>query len=138
VRRLDRALRGSQTEEIAEMNLVIQWLAETMPVSGPATILHNDYKLDNVMLNAQGRIEAVLDGRWPRWVIHWPNLGLTLCSGLWVSSSGRNDSQAGSQREQLVERYASKTGRDVSRIAFYEVLEFSNSPSSCSKFTTGM
>jgi aminoglycoside phosphotransferase (APT) family kinase protein len=116
--------RGSQTEDIPDMNRVIAWLAESMPVSGPATIVHNDYKLDNVMLDVAGtaRIEAVLD--WEMTTIGDPlaDLGLTLCYWTLGSASGRNDSPGWYTRDQLVSRYAARTGRDVSRISYYEVL----------------
>ncbi|MEP6533856.1 MAG: phosphotransferase family protein [Bryobacteraceae bacterium] len=128
---LDRQVRGwsdrwrrAETETIAEMDRVIAWLAAALPVSGPATIVHNDYKLDNIMLNAEdpGKIEAVLD--WEMTTVGDPlaDLGLTLCYWMLGSSSGRNDSPGWYSREQLLERYSAKTGRDLSGIGYYEVL----------------
>jgi aminoglycoside phosphotransferase (APT) family kinase protein len=45
------------------MDRVMAWLAATIPPSGRPTLVHNDFKLDNVMLDAgtPDRIEAVLD-----------------------------------------------------------------------------
>ncbi|HTF66199.1 MAG TPA: phosphotransferase family protein [Edaphobacter sp.] len=128
---LDRQVRGwterwrrAETENIAEMERVIAWLAASIPESGRATIVHNDYKLDNIMLNAEdpGKIEAVLD--WEMTTVGDPlaDLGLTLCYWMLGSSSGRNDSPGWYSREQLLARYAAKTGRDLSGIAYYEVL----------------
>ena len=128
---LDRQVRGwtdrwhrAETENIAEMDRVMAWLAASIPESGCATIVHNDYKLDNIMLNAEdpGKIEAVLD--WEMTTVGDPlaDLGLTLCYWTLGSSSGRNDSPGWYCREQLLARYADKTGRDVSGIAYYEVL----------------
>ena len=128
---LDRQVHGwtdrwrrAETENIAEMDRVMAWLAASIPESGCATIVHNDYKLDNIMLNAEdpGKIEAVLD--WEMTTVGDPlaDLGLTLCYWTLGSSSGRNDSPGWYSREQLLARYADKTGRDVSGIAYYEVL----------------
>ena len=128
---LERQVRGwsdrwhrAETEKIAEMDRIVDWLAAAMPESGRATIVHNDYKLDNVMLNVEdpGKIAAVLD--WEMTTLGDPlaDVGLTLCYWTLGSSSGRNDSPGWYSREQLLERYAAKTGRDVSGIGYYEVL----------------
>jgi aminoglycoside phosphotransferase (APT) family kinase protein len=128
---LERQVRGwterwrrAETEPLPEMDRIIGWLGDEMPVSGPATIVHNDYKLDNVMLNVDdpGKIEAVLD--WEMTTVGDPlaDLGLTLCYWSLGSSSGRNDSPGWHTREQLISRYRAATGRDVSRIRYYEVL----------------
>ncbi len=128
---LDRQVRGwterwrrAETESIAGMDRVIAWLAESIPESGRATIVHNDYKLDNVILNAEdpGKLEAVLD--WEMTTVGDPlaDLGLTLCYWTLGSSSGRNDSPGWYSREELLDRYAVGTGRDVTGIAYYEVL----------------
>jgi aminoglycoside phosphotransferase (APT) family kinase protein len=128
---LERQVRGwterwrrAETEPLPEMDRIIGWLGCEMPVSGPPTIVHNDYKLDNVMLNADdpGKIEAVLD--WEMTTVGDPlaDLGLTLCYWSLGSSSGRNDSPGWHTREQLISRYQAATGRDVSCIRYYEVL----------------
>ena len=128
---LDRQVRGwtdrwhrAETENIAAMDRVITWLGASLPRSRSATIVHNDYKLDNIMLKAEdsGKIEAVLD--WEMTTVGDPlaDLGLTLCYWALGSSSGRNDSPGWHSREQLLARYAEKTGRDVSGIVYYEVL----------------
>jgi len=121
---VQRRWHRAETEKIAEMDRIVAWLAAAMPESGRATIVHNDYKLDNVMLNVEdpGKIAAVLD--WEMTTLGDPlaDVGLTLCYWTLGSSSGRNDSPGWYSREQLLERYASKTGRDVSGIGYYEVL----------------
>ncbi len=44
--------KGAKTEEIALMDRLIQWLTDRLPVSRAPTLVHNDFKLDNVMLNS--------------------------------------------------------------------------------------
>jgi aminoglycoside phosphotransferase (APT) family kinase protein len=95
-------------------------------------LVHNDYKLDNLMLrdgNAD-RVEAVLD--WEMATIGDPlsDLGLTLCYWAWANAPEVRaagipaiTSEPGwFSRDEVVERYASKTGRDVSALRYHEVL----------------
>jgi aminoglycoside phosphotransferase (APT) family kinase protein len=122
----------AKTEEIGPMDAVIRWLRERRPVSGAPTLVHNDYKLDNVMLplNSIDRIEAVLD--WEMTTVGDPlaDLGLTLCYWSWVHTTELSGPLAPSitaqpgwyTREQLISRYAELSGRDVTRINYYEVL----------------
>ncbi len=134
---VERQVRGwaeryerAKTREIQAIRDLARWLAERIPPSPPPTLLHNDYKLDNVMLDRAdpGRVVAVLD--WEMATLGDPlvDLGLLLC--YWAD---RRDPPARRQsvsqitaepgfmtRAEVLARYASSAGRDVSRIAFYE------------------
>lgn len=121
--------RRAQTTELPLMEEVIGWLDRHIPESGAAAIVHNDYKLDNVMVAAQG-IAAVLD--WEMTTIGDPlvDLGLTLTYWCWVNRPHVRTAGIPAltlepgwfTREELLARYAEKTGRDVGGIAYYEVL----------------
>ena len=136
---VERQVRGwadrwerAKTEEFAEMDRVIAWLAARIPPPLPPSLIHNDYKLDNVMLGvgAPDRVEAVLD--WEMATIGDPlsDFGLTLCYWVWATEeevrvAGIPALTAGPgwyTRDQLVARYAELTGRDVTHIGYYEVL----------------
>lgn len=123
----------ARTEASPEMDRVMAWLAATIPASGRPTLVHNDFKLDNVMLDAGSpdRIEAVLD--WEMTAIGDPlcDLGLTLC--YWSSAvvpgtgplPGKDALTAGPgwyTRDEFVAHYAEKTGRDLSALGWHEVL----------------
>ena len=131
----DRWLR-SKTSEVPEIDEVIRWLGLRMPPEPdpdegrPASLVHNDFKLDNVMLDPEdpARIVAILD--WEMCTVGDPliDLGIFLC--YWAK---REDPEARREsispvttepgwmsREEITQRYAEKTGRDVSNIAFYE------------------
>jgi len=119
----------ARTEPSPEMDRVMAWLAATIPASGLPTLVHNDFKLDNVMIDAGSpdRIEAVLD--WEMTTIGDPlcDLGLTLCywSSAVVPGTGHEALTAGSggySRDEFVEHYAKKTGRDLSALGWHEVL----------------
>src|SRR5215471_3286107 len=132
---LERQVRGwadrwerAKTEEIPEMTSLIRWLVDRLPVSGPPTLVHNDYKLDNLMLDASdpGRVEAVLD--WEMTTVGDPlvDLGLILCYWSQPSDPGGTKPSITSQpgwftRDQLLSLYAEKTRRDLSLVNYYEV-----------------
>ena len=132
---LERQVRGwferwnrAKTEENALMDRIIQWLTDQMPASPAPTLVHNDFKLDNVMLNLQdpGRIEAVLD--WEMATVGDPlvDLGLILCYWAQPSDPGGTKASITAQagwytRGELIGQYAEKTGRDMSLIRYYEV-----------------
>jgi len=123
----------SKTSEVAEMDAVVAWLKERVNAAADeakATLVHNDYKLDNVMLQEDdpSRVVAVLD--WEMCSVGDPliDLGLFIC--YWTLKD--QDEEKGSSltavtigpgwltREEIIERYQTETGRDVSCINFYE------------------
>ncbi len=123
----------AKTSEVPEMDSLVQWLKDRMPPEATRpTLLHNDYKLDNVMLDANDptRLVAILD--WEMCALGDPlvDLGLLLC--YW---SQKGDSEARREaissltvlpgwlsRAELIERYAERSGSNVSNIVYYEVL----------------
>lgn len=137
---VERQVRGwadrwnrAQTEEVPEIERVIQWLHDRLPSSREATLVHNDYKLDNVMIRPAGDgIEAVLD--WEMATVGDPlaDLGLTLCYWTWANVAAQENGHAPAvtittqpgwySRERLLQRYTERTGRDVSAVGYYEVL----------------
>jgi aminoglycoside phosphotransferase (APT) family kinase protein len=122
----------AKTEELPAMDRVTDWLHEKMPPSPAPALVHNDYKLDNVMLRAETAdgIEAVLD--WEMATIGDPltDLGLTLCYWSWASAPevralgipAPSALPGWYTRDEIIERYAERTGRDVSHIGYHEVL----------------
>ena len=125
----DRWLR-SKTEEIPEMEEVIAWLKARIPndKTNKATIVHNDFKLDNLMLDATdaASIVAVLD--WEMCTVGDPLIDLGLFLTYWTMKGGNQQSTLRAvtngpgwmTREEIIEQYQSMTGRDVSQIVFYE------------------
>jgi len=114
--------QAAQTGKIECIEEVILWLREQRPASGNPTLVHNDYKLDNVMLPFQDldRIEAVLD--WEMTTVGDPlaDVGLSLC--YWLVPPAITLEAGWHTREQFIGRYAELSGRDVRNIGYYEVL----------------
>jgi aminoglycoside phosphotransferase (APT) family kinase protein len=118
---------NSQVEEIEEMNFVMKWLAENMPESPAPTFIHNDYKYDNVVLDAQDstQIKAVLD--WEMATVGDPftDFGIVLSY-----MSERNDPpelrnfgieviSGALSRQEMVAFYEDQMGRKVNDLIYY-------------------
>jgi aminoglycoside phosphotransferase (APT) family kinase protein len=125
---LDR-YRRAQTSALAEADALVGWLEANRPPSPPPTLLHNDWRLDNMALDPAdpGRCLAVYD--WDMCTVGDPLADLGTLLALW---SNRGQAPAGTQpmptqtpgfltREEAVARYGERSGRDVSRAAWYDV-----------------
>ena len=122
---------GSKTHEFPEVEQISVWLKEHMPAQSGATLIHNDYKYDNMILDATDitQVKGVLD--WEMCTLGEPLSDLGTALAYWVEAGDVAEMQTihwgptalpGSlSRSQLAQRYAEKTGRDVSRIIFYYV-----------------
>ena len=127
---VERQVRGwaerwtrAKTDELPEMDGIVRWLIDRLPPSVEVTLVHNDYKLDNVMLRPEGdRVEAVLD--WEMTTIGDPlaDLGLTMCYWSWASMTAVTSQPGWYTRDQFLQRYAERTGRDLTHIRYHEVL----------------
>jgi aminoglycoside phosphotransferase (APT) family kinase protein len=121
--------QGSRTHDIPEIAPLSNWIQQHMPASSEATLVHNDYKYDNVVLdpNDLTNIIGVLD--WEMCTIGDPLTDLGSALAYWIDASdpremletrwGPTTYPGSLTREQLVHRYALKTGRDVSNLPFY-------------------
>jgi aminoglycoside phosphotransferase (APT) family kinase protein len=121
----------ARLEDVPDMDRVHDWLADHRPPEGAATLVHNDFKLDNVMLAADdpGRLVAVFD--WDMCTLGDPLSDLGALLTYWSEPADPPEYRATAMmptdprfpsREDLVRRYAERSGRDVSGIAFYHVL----------------
>jgi aminoglycoside phosphotransferase (APT) family kinase protein len=121
----------ARTSEVPAMEQVIAWLGRHLPPDAARpTLVHNDYKLDNVMLEEgdPARVAAVLD--WEMAAVGDPlvDVGIFLC--YWPQAGdpeARRDSispvttlPGWPTREQIVARYGERTGRDLGAIRYYE------------------
>jgi len=124
--------QAAKTEDMAEMEAVYQWLKDHTPSSTSVSLVHNDYKLDNVMLAAEdpGRIVAIFD--WDMCTLGDPLCDLGALLAYWTEPSDPAYLQSISMmptgdarypaRAELVERYAGRSGRPINDIGFYHTL----------------
>ena len=121
---------NAKTDDIPEMEHVATWLAENLPPESGATLIHNDYKYDNLVLDPNDlSIRAVLD--WEMATIGDPLMDLGTTLGYWVEANDSEELRSlafcltmlpgNLTRAEIVQRYALASGRDVSRIQFYYV-----------------
>ena len=61
VMRWTRQYRDSQTDYLPEMERLIAFLPETLPQQARTSIVHGDYRIDNVVFDGDGTLTAVLD-----------------------------------------------------------------------------
>jgi aminoglycoside phosphotransferase (APT) family kinase protein len=126
-------LEKYKTREIPEVEEAGRWLAAHTPAMQEPTVIHGDYKLDNVMFEASLPVRplAVLD--WEQATIGDPLVDLGWLLGLWLDEGetasffgGANVALLGHgpvpSRADLAARYADATGRDLGNLAFYCVL----------------
>ena len=120
---------NSETDKLNQMDETAEWLKRNMPSDQPATFLHNDYKHDNVILDPTNlsRILAVLD--WEMSTVGDPLMDLGATLAYWAEA-GDDDAMkqfnltwlpGNLNRAEIIQRYALKSGRDVSNLLFYYV-----------------
>jgi aminoglycoside phosphotransferase (APT) family kinase protein len=115
-----RRYRDAETDEIRDMDAVAAWLADRKPGPVRAAVVHNDYKYDNLVLDASepARILGVLD--WEMATVGDPLLDLGTALSYWVQADDAPDLRAlrfgpttapGTlTRRELVDRYAARRG----------------------------
>jgi aminoglycoside phosphotransferase (APT) family kinase protein len=126
-----RRWEGSKTGDNPTMDRLAAWLLARRPASPPrSTVIHNDYKLDNMMLaeDDAARIVAVFD--WEMATVGDPLVDLGILLSYWPQPGdpeARREAISGVtampgwySRADVVERYARRTGFDVSAVTFYE------------------
>jgi len=125
VKRWTRQWADSRTRDLAAIDEVAELLAASIPEQQSVSIAHGDYRLGNCLTDlSNNRIAAVLD--WELCTLGDPLADLGYLGVYWADPEGNgqrsNDPTGAGQfppYEQLVERYAARTGRDVSNIPYY-------------------
>ncbi|MGG8366633.1 phosphotransferase family protein [Streptomyces lividans] len=125
LRRWAKQLDASRNRDLAGIDELHATLGRELPRSPAPTVVHGDYRLDNVLIGGEGdEIQAILD--WEMSTLGDPltDLGLLV---MYSSPLGMPDSPVSTTAQapghpapaELVERYAARSGRDVSTVAWY-------------------
>jgi aminoglycoside phosphotransferase (APT) family kinase protein len=133
VRRFGGLWEVNRTREIPAVERVGEWLAQNTPESGPATIVHGDYRLGNTIFAAQApaRLVAVLD--WEMATIGDPLADLGYLCMMWTEGGdpkgGMREYLGGVTRREgfptrgeLIESYERRTGRSMEALRWYTTL----------------
>lgn len=117
------------TRPLPVMNQVRDWLQAHIPESPPATIVHGDYKLDNVMWNPSDPPNPIAIFDWEMSTIGDPLADLGWLCSYWPDpadppTSGSMSTMAPEAgyltRREMLERYEAKTGRKMTSFPFYQ------------------
>lgn len=120
---------ASKTDGIPSVPLLAEWLDSHQPKACAPTLIHNDYKLDNVVLDPADptRIVGVLD--WEMSTVGDPLMDLGTSLSYWVEVSdsdvfqltrwGPTTLPGSLTRQQILDLYAEQSGRDVGDAVFY-------------------
>jgi aminoglycoside phosphotransferase (APT) family kinase protein len=132
LRRFGGLWEVNKTREIEAVARVGEWLGDNLPESLPATIVHGDYRLGNVMLAPEppARIVAVFD--WEMATIGDPLADLGYLCTMWTDRDdpplGLFEMSSVTRREgfftraELVARYEERSGRSMTDIRWYQAL----------------
>ena len=110
---------ASETEPIPQMHELIAWLPENIPAGDESTIVHGDYRLDNMVFHpTEPRVLAVLD--WELATIGHPLADFSyncmswhIAPGKFRGIAGLNLAELGIPTErQYIDAYCRRTGRD--------------------------
>lgn len=132
-----RRWNQAKTEDNPKLDAVAAWLAARLPADADANpaLIHNDYKYDNVLLEAHGgsagdvHVNAVLD--WEMATIGSPRMDLGTTLGYWVEAGddprmqglafGPTNIPGSPTRAELVDRYQERSGIFVGNADYYRV-----------------
>lgn len=126
-----RRWHAAKTEDVADMESVYMWLKSHQPPTSVPSLVHNDYKLDNIMFDPldPGKMVAVFD--WDMCTLGDPLNDLGALLSYWTESTDPSYFQSMAMmptgmdfmtRRELVERYVLKSGRSINDIHFYHAL----------------
>ena len=121
----------NRTRDIPAVEAVAQWLRDNLPESGPASVVHGDYRLGNTMYAPQrpARLAAIFD--WEMATIGDPLADLGYLCTMWIdrddpptkfelSRVTRKDGFL--SRDELIARYEERSGRSMTDIRWYRTL----------------
>jgi len=120
---------ASKTNDIPAIDALFQYLVDALPVSPSPTLLHNDFKYDNVVLNPDflPDVRAVLD--WEMCTVGDPLMDVGTALSYWSEAGDRDFRRSFNlthlpgnlTRQEFAQRYSERSGRDVSNLLYYYV-----------------
>ncbi len=122
--------RAARTEDAPDCEEVMAWLAEKMPADSPRpAIIHNDYRLDNVVLDPNNPLNVIGVLDWEMATIGDPLMDLGNSMSYWVQADDPPEMEmvrlmptnmkGALTRTEMVKRYEEKSGLPVADFDFY-------------------
>jgi aminoglycoside phosphotransferase (APT) family kinase protein len=130
LRRWQGQWEKSKTRELPAVDSVHDRLAARVPEQGPATIVHGDYRLDNMILSPAGEVAAVVD--WELCTLGDPLADVGMLLVYWSEEGDdfmplfapATIAPGFPKREDVRRLYAERSGRDLGEIDFFVALGF--------------
>jgi aminoglycoside phosphotransferase (APT) family kinase protein len=132
VGRWTKQYRAAQTEVMPEMERLIEWLPKTLPAQDRTSIVHGDYRIDNMIFAVkEPKVLAVLD--WELGTLGDPLADFTYVAMAWVTENGGRSGVMDLDRkalgipelDEMVTRYCTATGRDgIPNLDWYFAFNF--------------
>ncbi|KQX77442.1 MULTISPECIES: phosphotransferase family protein [unclassified Streptomyces] len=124
LRRWGKQLDASRSRDLPGIDELHAALGRGLPRSAAPAVVHGDYRLDNVLIGTDDRIRAILD--WEMSTLGDPltDLGLLVMYSVPLELPNSPISTTASapghpSPAELIERYATRSGRDVSAVSWY-------------------
>ena len=119
---------NSKTEEIDEINFVIKWLNDNIVQSQFVSLIHNDFKYDNLVLDPKSlKVISVLD--WEMSTLGDPFMDLGTSLAYWIQHNDPNfikaihlnitSEQGNPSRGEILQLYQKQFGHEIEDIVFY-------------------
>ena len=117
--RWSKQYKAAETEDIKEMNALMEWLPTAIPEDDAVSIVHGDYRFDNAIIHpTQAKVIAVLD--WELSTLGHPLADFTYFLMVWHFPPSVRGGLMGADLDALgipaledaVARYAARTGRE--------------------------
>jgi aminoglycoside phosphotransferase (APT) family kinase protein len=130
LRRWQGQWEKSQTRALPAVDDVHKRLCARIPEQGPATIVHGDYRLDNMILSPAGEVAAVVD--WELCTLGDPLADVGMLLVYWSEEGDdfmplfapATIAPGFPRRDDVRQRYAERSGRDLAQIDFFVALGY--------------
>ena len=117
----------AKTSEVPAIEEAFEWLMGSLPAESDVSFIHNDFKYDNLVISTSGEVQAVLD--WEMATVGDPLMDLGTTLAYWAEAEDEDILKmfnlsyvpGNFTRREVIDYYASKTGRNVSEMVFYYV-----------------
>lgn len=122
---------NAKTDDVPDYENIMGWLHDNMPEQVKVVIIHNDYRMDNVVLSAQDPTEVIGVLDWEMATLGDPLMDLGNSLAYWVEANDPPEHQFLRRqpthlpgmltRDEVIQRYCEKTGLNVDNFLFYHV-----------------
>ena len=120
----------SKTRDLPAVDEIHERLSARIPEQGPATIVHGDYRLDNMILSPAGEVCAVVD--WELCTLGDPLADVGMLLVYWSDEGDdfmplfapATIAPGFPTRDEVRERYEERSGRDLGKIDFFTALGY--------------